>query len=93
MLNESFAQADSEKNRETVNLERVLDLTKPGVAQSWGYNSALSYESTQAIGERAAQQGYRVIAYPAIQGAGTNFAVVGGFAEILRPMGITPGPP
>jgi RHS repeat-associated protein len=35
-----------------LNGQRVLDLTKPGVAQAWGYNSALSYESTQAIAER-----------------------------------------
>jgi RHS repeat-associated protein len=76
-----------------LNAQRVLDLTKPGVAQAWGYNSALGVESTQAIAERAAQQGYTVIAYPAVQGAGTNFCVLRQFTEILRPMGVAPGWP
>jgi RHS repeat-associated protein len=74
-----------------LNGQRVLDLTRPAIAEAWGYNSTLNYTSTQAIAQRASQQGYTVIAYPAVQGAGTNFAVLRQFNEILRPMGISPG--
>jgi RHS repeat-associated protein len=76
-----------------LNGQRVLDLTKPNVAQAWGYNSRLNYEATQAIAQRASKQGYSVIGYPAVQGVGTNFAVLRNFTEILRPMGVAPGWP
>jgi RHS repeat-associated protein len=72
--------------------QRVLDFTNPRVARTWGYSSTLSYDRTQMIAQQAARQRYTVIAYPAVQGAGTNFAVLKNFTEILRPMGVAPGP-
>jgi hypothetical protein len=72
--------------------QRVLDFTNPSVARTWGYSSTLSYDRTQMIAQQAARQRYTVIAYPAVQGAGTNFAVLKNFTEILRPMGVAPGP-
>ncbi|MEA2203723.1 MAG: hypothetical protein QOE77_499 [Blastocatellia bacterium] len=72
--------------------QKTLDLTNPQVANAWGYNSTLEYRQTQAIAESAKRAGYGVIAYPAAHGAGTNFAVLKRFAEILTPMGVAPVP-
>jgi RHS repeat-associated protein len=72
--------------------QKVLDLTNPRVANGWGYNSTLEYGQTQAIAEKARQAGYSVIAFPAVQGGGTNFAVIKKFTEILTPAGVAPGP-
>ncbi len=72
--------------------QKVLDLTNGRVAQQWGYSSGLDYPQTQAIAAKATRARYSVIAFPAEHGAGTNFAVLDKFAEILRPMGVAPVP-
>ena len=69
---------------------KVLDLTDPLVAQTWGNAGAGNYAYTQAIAERARAAGYQIIKYPSLRGPGENYAILDNFDTLLQPQGVSP---
>ena len=70
--------------------QKVLDFTNPEVAAKWGYEGSLGRKATQAIAKKARQEGFNVIAFPAVKGKGTNYAIFDNFEEILQPEMVSP---
>jgi hypothetical protein len=50
-----------------------LDLTKPTIAEEWGYQGGNA--SASSIGERAQKSGYNVIRFNSERGVGVNYVV------------------
>jgi RHS repeat-associated protein len=64
--------------------QKVLDLTDSAVARQWGYVANAGRESTQAIAQRAIEQGYNIIKFESVEVAGTiNYAIFGQFEQVL----------
>jgi RES domain-containing protein len=72
---------------------KILDLTDPTVAKSWGYDGGPISNATKAIGEQAQQAGYNTIKFQSMRGAGTNYAVLSDFEQVLKPQMVVPTPP
>jgi RES domain-containing protein len=67
--------------------EAVLDLTNPNIARAWGYAEKSSREATQAIAERAREEGYTVIKFFSKEVPGSvNYAIFENFEQVLRPI-------
>ncbi len=69
---------------------RMLDLTDDAVARAWGYDGGPISESTKALGSKARESGFNLIAFPSQRGSGSNFAVIGDFDRLLSPQMISP---
>jgi len=64
----------------------VLDFTDPAVAQGWGYVESAGREATQALGQRAVDEGYTAIKFYSVEVPGTvNYAIFGDFEQVLAP--------
>ena len=77
-----------------VSKAKVLDLTDPSVARTWGYvHDASAKDLHQAIAQKALEAGYDVIKFESYQVPGTlNYAVLRRFEELLIPQMISPVP-
>ncbi len=73
-----------------VSKAKVLDLSETKVAKKWGYKLSEDYGQSQAIAEKAKQEGYNVIKYKSLRGEGNNYAVVDDFNELLKPQMVSP---
>ena len=70
---------------------KILDLTDPKIAASYGYNGGPITDHTRAIGEAALKNGYNVIRYRSERDPnGINNAVIADFNDILKPQIVTP---
>ena len=70
----------------------VLDLTSPEVAKAWGFVDEVSETvSHQAIGQRAASEGYNAIRFRSFRGDAVNHALFRSFnfSDWLKPVEIT----
>lgn len=64
--------------------QTVLDLTDPAVSAEWGYVASAGRQATQAIAERAIQEGYTVIKFYSVEVPGSvNYAIFENFQQIL----------
>jgi RHS repeat-associated protein len=70
--------------------QKVLDFTNPEVAAKWGYEGGLGRKATQAIAKRARKEGFNAVAFPAVKGKGTNYAIFDNFEEILQSEMVSP---
>ena len=79
--------------RYDLNLEgqKILDLTNPNVAQSWGFvQGESSLLECQNIAEIALDEGYTVIKVQSYRDSGINYVIYDNFDEILQPQIVTP---
>jgi len=72
---------------------RILDLTKPTIADAWGYTGPLSYQASQKIAQQAVERGFNAIKFPAVQGSGANYAIFNEFDSILQALMVSPATP
>ncbi|MDT4802005.1 hypothetical protein FQZ97_347200 [compost metagenome] len=82
--------------RFSVNVDamKVLDLTNPEVAATWGYRGGPISSSTQAIGLLAQEHGFNAIRfYSERANGGVNIAVMDNFNEVLKPVIVIPVKP
>jgi len=71
---------------------KVLDLTKPKIAQAWGYTDSASYSLSQSIAERAVSKGFNAIRFNSARAEGVNFVIFDNFENILKPKMVIPTP-
>ena len=71
---------------------KILDLTKPRIAQKWGYVGGDISSATNKIGLRARESGFNVIRYPSERGQGSNLAIFNDFENLLQPQMVVPTP-
>lgn len=70
---------------------KILDLTDPATAGSFGYRAGSKYNKTSRVATKARQAGFNVIKYESVRSPGSiNFAVLGDFGELLEPQMVTP---
>ena len=68
---------------------RVLDLTDPAIAASWGYKGGSNYATPQAIARDARAAGFAVIKFNSERGVGANYAVLRDFGRVLQPQNVS----
>ncbi|HEX2081008.1 MAG TPA: RES domain-containing protein [Longimicrobium sp.] len=81
-------------------LQRVLNLTCPGVVAAYGLTDALlaadDWRACQDAARRAREEGYEAVRFPSATGSGENLAVFldrllnGSFIRILREQELQP---
>jgi len=73
---------------------RILDLTDPDIARSWGYTGGPISSSTQEIGVAARVRGYNVVRYQSERNpGGVNNAVLDDSDDLLIPQFVSPANP
>jgi len=72
---------------------RILDLTDPATADTWGYLGGEITEVTQAIGGRAMEAGFNAIRFPSVRADGINLAVLSEWEDLLLPQMVYPASP
>ena len=69
----------------TIKVARILDLTKPHLAAKYAYLGGPVSSATQAIGEAALRDGYKVIRYYSERVTGKiNNAIMDDYNEVLN---------
>jgi len=71
---------------------KILDLTNPKIAKTWGYTGGEITSSTRSLGKSANLAGYNAIRYSSERGIGANIAILKDFDGLLMPQMVVPTP-